>query len=348
MLIKGLINNSINIIECNEKSKTFVEVNKGRYIINSFKNSLKLLKKLIVSHNFDLVIVGYPGFDSVLQVKRLTNKPIIYDPFISSYLSYVYDYKYISEKSLLAKISFFIDYFSFKEADLILSDTKIHGKIFSKLFNQKPSKIKTILVGSDPEIFYPREYKKDKNKFIVGVYGTYIPLQGIKVIIEAAKILKRDPELKFEIIGGKPGNVLFQEIIKFRKKYNLNNVELIPHIPLSQLPEKIERSDVQLGIFGGTLKSNIVIPNKVYSALAMKKPIRTANTIAGRDLLTHENNVYLCKNANGVSLVKSITILYEDKNLRDKIARNGYKLFERDLTPQKLGNDLKKIFLKLL
>ena len=284
----------------------------------------------------------------MLQVKRLTNRPIIYDPFISSYLSYVYDYKYINEKSLLAKVSYFIDYYSFKKADLILSDTKIHGKIFSKLFYQKPSKFKRILVGSDPEIFYPREYNREKSKFIIGFYGTYIPLQGIKVIIEAAKILKRYRELKFEIVGGKPGNVLFQEIIKFRKKYNLNNVELIPDIPLGQLPEKIERSDIQLGIFGGTLKSNIVIPNKVYSALAMKKPIITANTIAVRELLTHEKNVYLCKNANVDSLVNSITTLYEDKNLRDKIARNGYKLFERYLTPQKLGNDLKKLFLKLL
>lgn len=281
----------------------------------------------------------------MLQVKRLTNKPIIYDPFISSYLSYVYDYKYINEKSLLAKVSYFIDYYSFKKADLILSDTVIHGKIFSKLFYQKPSKIKIILVGSDPEIFYPREYEREKSKFIIGFYGTYIPLQGIKVIIEAARILKRDPELKFEIVGGKPENVLFQEIIKLRRKYNLNNLELIPHIPLSQLPEKIERSDIQLGIFGGTLKSNIVIPNKIYSALAMKKPIITANTIAVRELLTHEKNVYLCKNANVDSLVNSITTLYEDKNLRDKIARNGYKLFKRYLTPQKLGNDLKNLLL---
>ncbi len=284
----------------------------------------------------------------MLQVKRLTNKPIIYDPFISSYLSYVYDYKYVNEKSLLAKLYYFIDYFSFKQANLILTDTKIHGKIFSKFFNQNKEKFETVLVGSDSDIFFPQGHKNESDKFIIGFYGKYLPLQGVKIIIATGKILKKYPEIKFEIIGGSPENKLYREIFRYKIKNKLDNIELIPPVPLSQLPEKIARSDIQLGIFGGTLKSKIVIPNKVYSALAMKKPVITANSLAVRELLTHEENVYLCKNADIDSLVSAIIKLYEDKNLRDSIARNGFKLFKKYLTPQIIGANLKDIIINLL
>ncbi len=346
--MKGLIDNGINIIECNERSPILLKVNKGKYIFNFIKRSLKLLKKIIDTHDFDLVIVGYPGYESVFQIRRLTKKPIIYDPFVSSYLSYVYDYKFIKENSFLSKLYYLVDYISFKQADLILSDTSIHGKIFSKLLYQKEDKFKTILVGSDPEIFYPQKYENEKNNFIISFYGGYIPLQGLKIILAASKILKSYSDIKFEIIGGGPENKLFQEVVRFKVKNNLDNVDLIPHIPINQLPQKIAKSEIQLGIFGGTLKSNIVIPNKVYSALAMKKPVITADTIAIRELLTHEKNVFLCKNADIDSLVNAIINLYEDKNLRSKIAGNGYKIFEEYLTPQKLGKVLKNLILKLL
>jgi len=309
---------------------------------------LKLLKKFLISSDIDLIIVGYPGFESVLQIRYLTRKPIIYDPFISSYLSYVYDYEYINEKSILAKFYYFIDFFSFREADIILSDTNIHGKIFSKLFYQNPAKFKTVFVGSDPEIFYPQEYKKGKDSFTIGFYGTYIPLQGLNIILNAAKFLKRNHELNFEIIGGTPENKLYQDMVRFKKKNKLDNVKLIPHLPLSQLIEKIVESDIQLGIFGGTLKSNIVIPNKVFSALAMKKPLITSDTIAARELLSHKKNVYFCKNADVNSLIDAIITLYENKKLRENIAQNGYELFKRYLTPQKLGKVLKNLLLRLL
>ncbi len=292
--------------------------------------------------------MGYPGFESVLQIRYLTKKPIIYDPFISSYLSYVYDYEYINEKSILAKFYYFIDFFSFREADIILSDTHIHGKIFCKLFNQKSDKFKNIMVGSDSDIFYPQKHKNESNKFIISFYGKFIPLHGVRIILEAGKILKKYSEIKFEIIGGRSENKLYQEISRYKNRNKLDNVELIPPVPLSQLPEKIARSDVQLGIFGRTFKSNIVIPNKVYSALAMKKPVITSNTLAINELLTHEENVYLCKNADVDSLVNAIIKLYEDKNLREKIARNGFKLFKKSLTPQILGKNLKRIILNIL
>jgi len=192
-------------------------------------------------------------------------------------------------------------------------------------------------VGSDSDIFYPQGHKNEGDKFIIGFYGKYLPLQGVKIIFAAAKILKKYSEIKFEIIGGSPENKLYQEIFRYKIRNKLDNIELIPPVPLGQLPEKIARSDIQLGIFGGTLKSNIVIPNKVYSALAMKKQVITANTLAVRELLTHEENVYLCKNADIDSLVSAIIKLYEDKNLRNRIARNGFELFKKYLPKQELS-----------
>jgi len=348
ILIDGLIENGVNVVECNEESPPLIKVNKGKYIFGALKRGLKLLKKYLALNNIDLIIVGYPGFESVLQIKCLTKKPIIYDPFISSYLSYVHDYKIVASNSIMARMYYFFDSKSFKQSDLIISDTDIHGKILSRLFTVDINKLNTVQVGSNPKIFYPREYRNENGKFVIGFYGTYIPLHGVNIILEAAKRLKNRPNIVFELVGGGTENEIFLNSVKFKIKHKLTNVKFIPHIPLRDLVEKIAKSDIQLGIFGGTLKSNIVIPNKVYSALAMAKPIITSDTIASRELLNHEKSAYLCKNADPESLAQAIIALQEDKKLRDKIARNGYSLFEKYLTPKKLGNDLKNIILKLL
>lgn len=348
MLFKGLAQNNVKVHESNEESDTILEVNKAKYFLNFASRGLKLLKKVINSKDFDIVIVGYPGYESVFQIKRLTKKPIIYDPFISSYISYVHDYQFIEKNSLYAKFYYYIDHLSFKQSDLILADTLAHAKTYSKLFSQNMNKFERLFVGTNPDLFYPMKYNGERDKFIVGFIGSYIPLHGVSVIVEAAKILKKYSEIKFELIGGTHENNLFRQISNLINKENLDNIELTTHIPLKQLPEKIAKSDIQLGIFGGTLKSKIVIPNKVYSALAMKKPIITSDSIATKELLTHKKNAYLCKNEDADSLAKAIITLYEDKNLRESIAQNGYDLFKEKLTPQKLGNILKNIILKLI
>ena len=113
---------------------------------------------------------------------------------------------------------------------------------------------------------------------------------------------------------------IFNENFEKAKKWKLNNIRFFHRVQEKKLPDFIQRSDIQLGIFGNTIKTKMVIPNKVYSAVAMKKPVITADTPAIRELFSNYENCVLCKIANGKDLAKKIEQLYLNPSLRNKIA----------------------------
>ena len=96
---------------------------------------------------------------------------------------------------------FLLDKYSAKLSDICLFDTNEHIKHFSENFALNPSKFRRIFVGADDDIFYPRKVKRKDDGFTVFWYGTYIPLHGAEHIVRAAKILEKDKDIRFIMVG---------------------------------------------------------------------------------------------------------------------------------------------------
>lgn len=337
ILIKGLVKNHQELIQCNYQTPKIFEN------LPSFYKNVKAQVKLLSMHSkisYDAIILGFQLTKSIWLAKLIKQKPLILDPFISFYNSYVNDWKTISEKSLTAKLIFFFENLIFSSGKLILADTYTHAKYFSKMFNIPIDKFRVIFVGAEDDIFFPRR-EIHKEDFVVGFNGTYIPLQGIKYIIEAAEILnKHHPHIKFELVGGTPNKNYFLEMYKKVKNKKLKNIKFIQQVPKIELPYYIQRSDVQLGIFGDSLKTKLVIPNKAYTAIAMRKPLITSETTSIKEIFKDKYNCLLCKVADPEDLANKILRLYNDKDLRKKIEYNGYKTYLEYCTPEVLGNKL--------
>jgi len=325
VILKGLRENGIEVIECNERSAGFIKY---------FKLIFKYFK---TKKDFDYLWVAFPGQFCVLLAKLLTKKKIIFDCFTSHFQGLVEDRQLVKKNSLKARLYFWLDRTACQLANIVLLDTNEHIKYFTETFKLPKEKFIRLFVGSADQVFYPKA-EAHNQIFTVHWHGHYIPLQGVQTIIEAAKILK-DEQLIFNLIGQGQERTTCQ---KLAEDYRLKNLNFIDNVSYEKLAELQARADVCLGIFGQTKKAQLVIPNKAYEALAMGKALITAKTPASKELLTDQENVLLVEPGQADELANKILILKNNNELRKKIGNNAYQLFISQLTPKILINEFFK------
>lgn len=315
ILIKGLRLNGLEVIECNATGGRI-----KKYIF-LFLEHWKIRKK------YDVMIVAFPGYQAIILAKLLTRKPLILDAFFSIYDSVVLDRKSTKPKTFSAQYYWFIDWLSCWLADKVMLDTNAHINYFCKLFPLKKEKFIRVLLGADNEVIKPRPVSV-RDCLIVHFHGIATPLQGVSFILEAAKLLAAE-KIKFNLIGSKIKRQAGAEEVG-------GNINFIKNVAYRELIDIMAEADVCLGIFGDSKKTQVVIPNKVYEALASGKAIITADTPAVRELLTDGINCLFCRVGDAKDLAEKIIILKDNRELRNQIAANGYQLFVDQLTPRKV------------
>lgn len=327
-LIKGLRANGAEVVEINDRSRSF------------FKYLKLFFKYLKNKKDFEAVIVGFPGQESMFLVKLLNRgRPIIFDAFTSHYGGHILDRGKYGKNSLMARWYKWLDRQSIKWADLALLDTSAHIDFFTNKLDLSRGKFRRILVGTDSDIFYPREVKKDTDKFLIHFHGGYIPLQGTEYIIRAAKLLEKE-NVFFNLIGR---GQTYQKDKNLAEILGIKNINFINRVPYEKLADYINMADLSLGIFGHTPKTELVIPNKVFEAIACAKPVITADTLAARELFTDRENILFCQPANPQDLADKILKIKNDEILRRRIAQSGYQIFQEQCAEKILGAQLVEI-----
>lgn len=334
---------------------------RGRIIFNGLKKNmieteiflprgalkyLKILGKLLLCKEDVIIVTGKIVFLLSKLLQFFHRKKIIFDVFISDFDNLVKDRKLVKEKSLYSKLLWLSDKYSCLISDLVILDTNDHIKYFIKEFGLSKTHFEEVLIGADENIFRKTKTpKKHRKEFVVFFHGTFIPLQGIKYILDAAKLISSDKSIRF-IFAGR--GQTFLEMKKYARKLKLSNVNFLGFVKIEKLPSYIEKSDICLGIFGDSEKTQKVIPNKAYEIIASGKPLISGKTPAMEKQFTHGKDVYLCEVSSGKAIADSIKNLKTDKALRLKIGINGYKKFSEKFTSEVIGKKVKEIAEKLL
>ncbi len=277
---------------------------------------------------FDYVLVCFPGRALVVLVARLLfGRRILFDAFVSMYDSNVFDRALYPAHSVRALRDWLLDWSACHLAWQVLLDTNEHIKYFVSTFGVARAKCIRVWVGADEKVFYPQD-TPELTVFTVHFHGTYIPLQGVQYIIEAAQFLTEEP-IHFRIVGNG------QESKKIRDKASelgLTNIEFVDSVPLAQLPQYIASASVCLGIFGDTQKTARVVPNKVFECVAMGKPVITADTAATRELFGNSNPpVMLVPRADSAALAEALRALARDPARRRQLGRDASAFFKAHL-----------------
>lgn len=324
ILINGLRSAGAIVDECNDRS---------RFGLKYLKLALRFWK---LRNSFDVMVVGFPGQESMILARMLSSAPIIFDVLTSHYGGHVLDRKTHNPESLKALYYKLVDRVSCRLADKVILDTNAHINFFVNEFGLSREIFRRIFVGTDSELFVPGPEPKGGD-FIIHFHGTFVPLQGVDVIVKAANLLKDRP-IKFRILGR--GQTYNQAVSLVHELGLENKIQFLTPVPYSELPRYVSNSNVSLGIFGQTQKTQLVIPNKVFEAMASERAIITADTPAARELLTNDQNAILCEAGNPQALADAILRLWNDGALRKKIASEANTLFREKLLEHSLGEQL--------
>jgi len=210
------------------------------------------------------------------------NVPLVVDPLISAYEKEIFEKNKAPRGSLKAEKLRLWEQDLFARADILVADTPAHGAFFQDTLGADPQKTAVLYVGAETDLFTPQPLPPADAPFEILFYGSYLALQGVEVIIEAAKI--SPPNLQWVILGD--GNL---RASMEKQAHGAPNIRFEPWLPYKQLPERIARAHILLGIFGTTVKANLVIPNKMFQAMAVGRPVITRHSGAFKDTLANSD-----------------------------------------------------------
>ena len=285
----------------------------------------------------DVLLVGYPGHLDMLvlgPIAKLRRVPIVFDAFLSLFDTVVSDRKLLPPRSISGRILAAIDRWACRLADLSVVDTPAHATFFSDLSRLPEDRFRVLWVGAEERLFHPRDEEPEPGRVLF--YGTYIPLHGVATIIEAAKLLQGEA-VRFRVIGSGQQRL---EIGRLVQELRLDNVDLAEPLPLERLPDEIAKAVLCLGIFGDSDKAFRVIPNKVFQALAMGRPVITADTPAMRAAFKADE-VVMVPATDPAAQASSILALVKDQERARELAFRGHARYLRDYSQQTLAGRLR-------
>ncbi len=195
--------------------------------------------------------------------------PLIFDPLISAYDKQVWERFKLQDGSPAAQKLLAWERGLFAKADRVIADTPSHARFFAETLGVPEERLRTVYVGADETLFRPAPDRAPSSPIDVLFYGSFIPLHGAHTIIEAARIYQ-GPPVRWCLLGDGPAKPECRKAAE-----GLANVFFEDRIPYAQLPARIHRADILLGVFGTTNKAGRVIPNKVFQALASGRPVIT-------------------------------------------------------------------------
>lgn len=291
---RAFIKLGMKIIECNDRC-------------SGLSHYLNLIAKFLKNaKDSDVIFIGVLGhYDVPLAwvLAKLFKKQLVFDAFYSVYEAYIEERKVVSRLSLQALRFWFYDFFSAMLADKIIMDTEENADFFSRRYSINRSKFYELPVTAF--FSFKDAGKKELSRFTVGYYGSFLPLHGVDIIIDAVKQLN-STSIKCFLLGSGPG--LDQAKQKVNKLKLNKKIIFLQNINYEKLPNFYKKISLFLaGPFGNTSKAKRVVPAKAVEALAVGAPVVVSKTpTCWRLLKQFRNDIYWLKKNNAHELSEVI------------------------------------------
>lgn len=302
---------------------------------------LSVIPRLIhAAKNADLIVTGFLGQPLAIIAATILRKPVLLDAFVSVYDTLCLDRQVMSPRSPGGQIAFAMDHVAMRRARLTLVDTESQRQFFASTFRIPVENIRVHYLGPDFNLVHGSTPLTVTSQTTVLHYGSFLPLHGVDIVIEAARLLTDLPTVRFRLIGAGPR---YAQIRKHVEMFGLENVEFIPWLPLSRLAQEIHSTTIGLGgHFADNPKARRVIAGKTYQLLAAGKPTIVGACSANRELFRHGEHAEFVPMGDPSALAKAIRTLSSAEAYRSQLGNSGRALMLDQFDPRVVANDLRE------
>lgn len=211
---------------------------------------------------------------------------------------------------------------------------------------------------SKPDKFFPREknveiakqFGVDLTKFNVIHFGSMGKANGLKYIIDAAKVLQDMgvSDIQFVFMGeGATEPSLKKQV----DEQNLKNVQFLGNHPMETLSEVVNLCDASVTSFLNLpiLKTNS--PNKLFDSLSAGKPIIVNSAGWTKDLVEKDDCGFFVDPDNPKDFAEKLLLYKDDKDKLKHWGENARKLslevFDKSILSAKVADVIEKEYNKL-
>jgi len=283
----------------------------------------------------ECVYMPYPAvgllFAYSLLPRAVRPKRIAADAFISIYDTVTGDRQLLTPDGLLSRILRRIESRAYRIADCIIVDTEANADYFATNLGVPRDRIRAIPLSIDENAYRSTAPVSANRRTRVLFVGTFVPLQGVDTIAQAAILLRNQPDIEFVLIGDGQRSPVVEALLKETPCPNLTWIRHWQD-PL-EIARHIAEASICLGIFGTSEKAGRVWPLKNYAYLAVGRPVITGDTPYARSLFdrTDEPPFVLVKPGDPAALASAIEALAREPERCRRLAGSSRRFYERFL-----------------
>ncbi len=181
--------------------------------------------------------------------------------------------------------------------------------------------------GVDTELFTPRP--KDvvleqqlglQGKYVILYAGTMGYAHGIETALEAADLLRAEPEIFFLFVGDGSERPRLEQIAREK---DLPNVRFIDFQPLEEIPRYYSLSSISLSTLRRYKLSEGVRPSKVFPAMASGQPLIYVGEGEGAEIVKESGGGVVLEPENPKILAETVLRLKADSETCRVLSEKG-------------------------
>ena len=305
----------------------------------SFTVSSILIGSALLNHSDYILVESPPLFSGIAGtfLSKLKHARLIFN-VSDLWPESAFRLGMLERTGLTGRLSIWLEKFCYRRAWLITGQSK---SIITNILERFPDRSTFHLSnGVDTSVFRPDESTNDaraslkaSGKFVVLYAGLHGLAQGLHQLLEAAEVLRGQPEIQFALVGDGPEKT---SLLQHAAERNLTNVEFFDPRPANEIPRLLSAADIVMV----PLKIHIpgAVPSKLYEAMATARPIVFIGAGEAADLVRQYNAGIVVPPGDKRSLVDAILKLQSDRYLRRVLGENGRRAAEENFDRAKIAS----------